>query len=93
MINIEYPPVWIRIWRWIKRLFRKRQNFATMAMPLIKKFDYQESIEEIMKVQPMNLPSDVIFYMDYKYSVGKEPWYKRLKVWIFGKPAEGCCRR
>jgi hypothetical protein len=93
MISIEYPPVWTRCWRWIKRLFRKQPPpFTSFAMPLIKNFDYQNMAELLMNVQPMNVPNGVVFYMDYKCSIGKEPWYKRLKVWIFGKPTEGCCR-
>ena len=53
-----------------------------MALPAIKNINADCGIKEFISVQPMNLPSGLVFYLDFKYSKPtKLPWYKRLFRW------------
>ena len=43
------------------------EQWAGVALPLVRKVFGQIASKEFVSVQPMNLPSGLIFYMDFKY--------------------------
>ena len=48
------------------------ENWAGVALPLVRKVFAQIVAQDFVSVQPMNLPSGLVFYLDFKYgdSVG-----------------------
>jgi hypothetical protein len=52
------------------------RGFTKFIFPVIKNMDTSLSINEIMKVQPMNESSGQVFYMDFVYPKKKiRKWY------------------
>jgi hypothetical protein len=49
-------------------------NWAGIALPLVRKVFGQISAKEFVSVQPMNLPSGLVFYLDFQYGTGKTPF-------------------
>ena len=43
------------------------EQWAGVALPLVRKVFAQISAKNFLSVQPMNLPSGLIFYLDFKY--------------------------
>ena len=43
------------------------EQWAGVALPLVRKVFAQISAKDFLSVQPMNLPSGLIFYLDFKY--------------------------
>lgn len=43
------------------------EQWAGVALPLVRKVFGEIAAKEFVSVQPMNLPSGLIFYMDFKY--------------------------
>ncbi len=50
------------------------EEWAGVALPLVRRIFGAIAAKEFVSVQPMNLPSGLIFYMDFKYgsTVGKD---------------------
>jgi hypothetical protein len=50
------------------------EQWAGVALPLVRKVFAQIAAKDFVSVQPMNLPSGLVFYLDFKYgsSFGKE---------------------
>jgi hypothetical protein len=50
------------------------EEWAGVALPLVRRIFGSIAAKEFVSVQPMNLPSGLIFYMDFKYgsTVGKD---------------------
>ena len=49
------------------------ENWAGVALPLVRKiFGSLGATKEFMSVQPMNLPSGLVFFLDFQYGQGKE---------------------
>ena len=49
------------------------ENWAGVALPLVRKiFGSLAATKEFMSVQPMNLPSGLVFFLDFQYGQGKE---------------------
>ena len=46
------------------------EQWAGVALPLVRKVFAQISAKDFLSVQPMNLPSGLIFYLDFKYGLG-----------------------
>jgi hypothetical protein len=46
------------------------EQWAGVALPLVRKVFAQISAKDFLSVQPMNLPSGLIFYLDFKYGTG-----------------------
>ena len=46
------------------------EQWAGVALPLVRKVFAQISAKDFLSVQPMNLPSGLIFYLDFKYGSG-----------------------
>ena len=43
------------------------EQWAGVALPLVRRVFAEISAKEFVSVQPMNLPSGLIFYLDFKY--------------------------
>jgi hypothetical protein len=48
------------------------ENWAGVALPLVRKVFGSLSSKEFVSVQPMNLPSGLVFFLDFQYGQGKE---------------------
>jgi hypothetical protein len=49
------------------------EQWSGVALPLVRKVFGEISAKEFVSVQPMNLPSGLIFYMDFQYGTGVAP--------------------
>lgn len=49
-----------------------KDPFATFAMPLVRRQHQQLIAKQIVSIQPMSLPSGLIFYHDYTYGSGSK---------------------
>jgi predicted alternative tryptophan synthase beta-subunit len=50
------------------------EQWAGVALPLVRKVFGQISSKEFVSVQPMNLPSGLVFYLDFQYGTNKTPF-------------------
>ena len=50
------------------------ENWAGIALPLVRKVFGQISAKEFVSVQPMNLPSGLVFFLDFQYGTTKNPF-------------------
>ncbi len=50
------------------------EQWAGVALPLVRKVFGQIAAQEFVSVQPMNLPSGLVFYLDFQYGTKKEPF-------------------
>jgi len=50
------------------------ENWAGIALPLVRKVFGQIAAKEFVSVQPMNLPSGLVFFLDFQYGTGKNPF-------------------
>ena len=49
-------------------------QWAGVALPLVRKVFGQIAAKEFVSVQPMNLPSGLVFYLDFQYGSTKTPF-------------------
>ena len=49
-------------------------QWAGVALPLVRKVFGQIAAKEFVSVQPMNLPSGLVFYLDFQYGTTKDPF-------------------
>jgi len=49
-------------------------EWAGIALPLVRKVFGQIAAKEFVSVQPMNLPSGLVFYLDFQYGTDKKPF-------------------
>ncbi len=49
-------------------------QWAGVALPLVRKVFGQIAAKEFVSVQPMNLPSGLVFYLDFQYGTDKAPF-------------------
>lgn len=47
------------------------EQWAGVALPLVRKVFAQIAAQDFVSVQPMNLPSGLVFYLDFKYGTTK----------------------
>jgi len=47
------------------------EQWAGVALPLVRKVFGQIAAQEFVSVQPMNLPSGLVFYLDFQYGTDK----------------------
>jgi hypothetical protein len=47
------------------------EQWAGVALPLVRRVFAEISAKEFVSVQPMNLPSGLIFYLDFKYGTNR----------------------
>lgn len=50
------------------------ENWAGIALPLVRKVFGQIAAKEFVSVQPMNLPSGLVFFLDFQYGNTKSPF-------------------
>jgi hypothetical protein len=50
------------------------ENWAGVALPLVRRVFGEIAAKEFVSVQPMNLPSGLVFYLDFKYANGVKPF-------------------
>ena len=50
------------------------EQWAGVALPLVRKVFGQIAAQEFVSVQPMNLPSGLVFYLDFQYGTSKTPF-------------------
>jgi len=50
------------------------EQWAGIALPLVRKVFGQIAAKEFVSVQPMNLPSGLVFYLDFQYGNAKNPF-------------------
>jgi len=51
----------------------KGEEWAGIALPLVRKVFGQIAAQEFVSVQPMNLPSGLVFYLDFQYGTNSAP--------------------
>lgn len=47
------------------------EQWAGVALPLVRRVFAEIAAKEFVSVQPMNLPSGLVFYLDFKYGTGQ----------------------
>lgn len=47
------------------------EEWAGIALPLIRRVFHEIAAKEFVSVQPMNLPSGLVFWLDFKYGTGQ----------------------
>jgi hypothetical protein len=70
------------------------EQWAGVALPLVRKIFGMIAAKEFYSVQPMNLPAGLIFYLNFQYVNGKSPFEAGTSVYgidseNFGNLAEG----
>jgi hypothetical protein len=50
------------------------EQYAGVALPLVRKVFGQIAAKEFVSVQPMNLPAGLVFYLDFQYGTAKNPF-------------------
>ena len=50
------------------------ENWAGIALPLVRKVFGAIAAKEFVSVQPMNLPSGLVFFLDFQYGTNKDPF-------------------
>lgn len=48
------------------------ENWAGVALPLVRKVFGQIAAKEFVSVQPLNLPAGLVFFLDFQYGTSKE---------------------
>lgn len=49
-------------------------QWAGVALPLVRKIFGQIAAKDFVSVQPMNLPSGLVFFLDFQYGTNKDPF-------------------
>ena len=70
------------------------EQWAGVALPLVRKIFGQIASKEFVSVQPMNLPAGLVFYLDFQYGNTKPPFTAGDSVYgtpsaNFGNQAQG----
>lgn len=52
------------------------EEWSGVALPLVRRIFGEIAAKEFISVQPMNLPSGLIFFLDFKYGSGAQPGFK-----------------
>jgi hypothetical protein len=50
------------------------EQWAGIALPLVRKVFGQIAAKEFVSVQPMNLPAGLVFFLDFQYGTNKNPF-------------------
>jgi len=61
------------------------EQWAGVALPLVRKIFGQIASKEFVSVQPMNLPAGLVFYLDFQYGDTKQPFTATNS--IYGTPS------
>jgi len=60
------------------------EQWAGVALPLVRKVFGQIASKEFVSVQPMNLPSGLVFFLDFQYGNTKTPFSSTAPNSLFG---------
>jgi hypothetical protein len=60
------------------------EQWAGVALPLVRKVFGQIAAKEFVSVQPMNLPSGLVFFLDFQYGTTKSPFTAAAPNGFFG---------
>ena len=50
------------------------ESWSGVALPLVRRVFGEIAAKEFVSVQPMNLPSGLVFYLDFKYGTSQNPF-------------------
>lgn len=59
------------------------EEWSGVALPLVRRIFGEIAAKEFVSVQPMNLPSGLVFFLDFRYGSGTQPGFK-FQHSIFG---------
>jgi hypothetical protein len=62
------------------------EQYAAVALPLVRKVFGQIAAKEFVSVQPMSLPAGLVFYLDFQYGTTKKPFTDGDSM--YGTPSE-----
>jgi len=69
------------------------EEWSGVALPLVRKIFGELAAQEFVSVQPMNLPSGLVFYLDFKYGTGQPGFNQNSHVFGVttgsGDPSDG----
>ncbi len=70
------------------------EQYAAVALPLVRKIFGQIAAKEFVSVQPMSLPAGLVFFLDFKYGNAKAPFADQDSLYgsdstNFGNEAKG----
>jgi hypothetical protein len=57
------------------------EQWAGIALPLVRKVFGQIAAKEFVSVQPMNLPSGLVFFLDFQYGNNKNPFVANTSLY------------
>jgi len=60
------------------------EQWAGVALPLVRKVFGQIAAKEFVSVQPMNLPSGLVFFLDFQYGTTKTPFNNAAGAGFYG---------
>jgi hypothetical protein len=60
------------------------EQWAGVALPLVRKIFGQLASKEFVSVQPMNLPAGLVFYLDFQYGTTDPTGQKTLNSSLYG---------
>ena len=60
------------------------EQWAGVALPLVRKVFGQIAAKEFVSVQPMNLPSGLVFFLDFQYGTTKNPFTAAAGAGFYG---------
>ena len=52
-----------------------QEEWSGVALPLVRRIFGEIAAKEFVSIQPMNLPSGLVFYLDFKYGSGEQPGF------------------
>jgi len=59
------------------------EEWSGVALPLVRRIFGEVAAKEFVSVQPMNLPSGLVFFLDFQYGSGTQPGFKQAGS-VFG---------
>ena len=59
------------------------EQWSGVALPLVRRIFGEVAAKEFVSIQPMNLPSGLVFYIDFKYGSGTQPGFTQNQS-VFG---------
>jgi hypothetical protein len=64
------------------------EQWSGVALPLVRRIFGEVAAKEFVSIQPMNLPSGLVFYIDFKYGGGTQPGFTQNSS-VFGGTGNG----
>jgi len=64
------------------------EQWSGVALPLVRRIFGEVAAKEFVSIQPMNLPSGLVFYIDFKYGSGHQPGFTQNKS-VYGGSGVG----